>query len=93
MTTPVGGMPLDAYINPFLACAVCSKPVQWHTGDLITNHPCGHRGTYSTCLTWSPAAGCICKERWGSVGHAGPSAGSRPAPAAAAPAAAATVKP
>ena len=81
MTTPVASpMPLDAFINPFLLCAACSKPVQWHSGDLITNWPCGHRGTYTACLTWSPATGCTCRERWGTVGHAGPSAGSRPAP-------------
>lgn len=71
-------MPIDAFINPFLLCAVCSKAVQWHTGDLVTNHPCGHKGVYSACLTWSPAAGCICKERWAAVNHAGPSAGGRP---------------
>lgn len=71
-------MPIDAFINPFLLCAVCGKPVQWHTGDLITNHPCGHKGQYSACLTWSPATGCICKERWGTVSHTGPSSGSRP---------------
>lgn len=86
MTAPVAGMPLDAFINPFLLCSTCGKPVQWHTGDLVTNYPCGHKGQYSACLTWSPAAGCICKERWGVINHAGPSAGGRPVAPPATPA-------
>lgn len=72
-------MPMDAFINPFLLCSVCGKAVQWHTGDLVTNHPCGHRGQYSACLTWSPAVGCICRERFGAMNHVPPSTGSRPA--------------
>lgn len=79
-------MPIDAYINPFLKCVVCAAQVSWHTGDLVTNHPCGHKGVYSTCLTWSPANGCICKERFGAMNHAGPSVGVRPLPVTAAPA-------
>lgn len=75
-------MPIDAFINPFLKCVVCAAQVSWHTGDLVTNHPCGHKGVYTTCLTWSPANGCICKERFGAMNHAGPSAGVRPIAAA-----------
>ena len=89
---PVTVFPLDAFINPFLVCAVCSKPVQWHTGDGITNHPCGHKGVYTTCNSWSPATGCTCS-RWPIVAHPGPSAGGRPAPTPAAATAAAAVKP
>ncbi len=75
-------MPLDAFINPCLLSAVCGKTEQSHTGDLVTNHPCGHKGQYSSCLTWSPAAGCICRERFGAVTHGGPSSGARPIPPA-----------
>lgn len=84
MTTPVPVIPLDAYINPFLLCGVCAKAVQWHTGDLVTNYPCGHKGTYSACLTWAPATGCLCKERFGQLNHVGPSSGGRPVVATAA---------
>lgn len=83
-------MPIDAYINPFLKCTTCNVAVTWHKDDGVTNHPCGHKGIRSSCMTWSPAAGCICKERFGSLSHTGPAEVAqlpKPAAAAAAPAA------
>ena len=80
-------MPIDAFINPFLACTQCDRAVIWHKDDGVTNHPCGHKGVRSLCMTWSPAAGCCCKERFGVLGHAGPSAVAQPPkPATPAPA-------
>lgn len=72
-------LPIDAFINPFLACQQCGVPVTWHKDDRITNHPCGHQGIRSVCMTWSPAAGCICRERFGTLPHSGPSSVGAPA--------------
>lgn len=66
-------MPVEAFINPFLVCTSCTAAVIWHKDDRITNHPCGHQGVRSVCMTWSPATGCTCKERFGVMPHAGPS--------------------
>ncbi len=77
-TTPAALLPIDAFISPFLVCTQCAAGVLWHKDDRVTNHPCGHQGTRSVCMTWSPAAGCICRERFGTVPHAVPSSVGAP---------------
>jgi hypothetical protein len=72
--TTAAQMPVDAFINPFLLCNTCGNSVLWHKDDRVTNHPCGHVGVRSACMTWSPACGCICRERFQSVIHGPPAA-------------------
>lgn len=59
------------FANPYLRCELCKQRVPyWHDPDrcgcdaFTFNYPCNHPlGTYSTCPTWDPVDGCLCKEK------------------------------
>ena len=76
---------ITTFANPFLRCDECGQSVEGvvalvgnPTGcnHICDNVPCGHRGSTSSCPSWSPVDGCRCQEHLGHVPH--PAANGRP---------------